>query len=183
MTVKISPSPRLQFTDTSGNPLVGAKLFTYAAGSATKQTTYTDSAGLTANTNPIILDSSGRTPYGLWLTDSVAYKYVLAPATDTDPPTSPIITEDDILGSGNTSSSVSQWLASNATPTYVSAYVFTLTGDKTTDFHAGRRLKLSTTAGTIYATIAESAYTSLTTVTVTTDSGVLDSGLTSWNLA
>lgn len=72
------------------------KLFTYAAGTTNKLSTYTDSTGNTANANPIVLDSAGRTPNGLWLTDGSSYKFVLAPANDTDPPTSPIWTEDNI---------------------------------------------------------------------------------------
>lgn len=96
MAVRLAPSARQQFLDTAGNPYVGAKLFTYLAGTSTKQATYTTSAGDVANANPIILDASGRTPSGLWLTEGADYKFVLAPAFDTDPPASPIYTEDDI---------------------------------------------------------------------------------------
>lgn len=98
MTVKLSPPPRQQYLDTLGNPYVGAKLFTYAAGTTTKQATYADSTGLSANPNPIILDAAGRTPNGLWLTSGASYKFVLTPSTDTDPPTSPIFTEDGVVG-------------------------------------------------------------------------------------
>ncbi|MFA6204459.1 MAG: hypothetical protein WC710_14875, partial [Gallionella sp.] len=84
--VKLAPIARKQYTDNNGDPVVGGKLFTYAAGSTTKQATYTDSTGTTANTNPIILDASGRTPYGVWYESGLIYKEVLAIATDTDPP-------------------------------------------------------------------------------------------------
>lgn len=184
MAVKIAPDARRQFLNASGVPYSGAKLFYYAAGSSTKQTTYTTSAGNVANSNPIILDSAGRTPYGVWFTEGLTYKEVLAPANDTDPPTSPIFTEDGISGVNDTNTVVSQWVSSGLTPTYVNATSFTVPGDNTSNFHVGRRLKFSVTAGTVYGRITASAYTSLTTVTVALDSGSLDSGLSSvdWSL-
>lgn len=181
MPVKLAPPPRQQYENANGIPYVGGKLFTYAAGSTTKQTTYTDSAGGTANTNPIILDSAGRTPFGMWLTEGLKYKFVLAPSTDTDPPTSPIFTEDGIAGVNDTATTTSQWIASGATPTYISATQFTLVGDKTADFHVGRRVKFTVTAGTVYGRISVTAYTTLTTVTIV--GGALDSGLSAVELS
>lgn len=70
-----------------------------------------------------------------------------------------------------------EWLNYGITPTYVSASQFTVTGNQTAVYSVGRRVKASVTAGTIYGSITASAYTSLTTVTVTWDSGSLDSGL------
>jgi hypothetical protein len=66
-----------QFLDNSGNVLSGGLLYTYAAGTTTPLTTYTSLTGLTANSNPIILDSAGRVPLQIWLTDGSAYKFVL----------------------------------------------------------------------------------------------------------
>lgn len=43
----------------TANPLVGGKLYTYAAGTSTPKPTYQDAAGTTPNTNPITLDSTG----------------------------------------------------------------------------------------------------------------------------
>lgn len=183
MAVKIAPTARRQFEDANGVPYAGGKLFYYAAGSSTKQATYTDSVGGTANTNPIILDSAGRTPYGVWFTAGLNYKEVLALSTDTDPPGSPIYTEDNISGTNDTTTTVSQWTASAATPTYISATTFSLAGDKTADFHVGRRLKFTVTAGTVYGLITVTAYTTLTTVTVVLDSGSLDSGLSAVELS
>lgn len=88
--------PRLQFTDSSGNFLNGGKLYVYAAGTITKATTYQDAGLVTPNTDPIILDSVGRTPFGLFLPPGNFYKFTLAPSTDTDPPTNPIWTVDNI---------------------------------------------------------------------------------------
>lgn len=70
-----------------------------------------------------------------------------------------------------------EWLNYGLTPTYVNATTFTVTGNQTPVFSVGRRIKASVTAGSLYGTIATSAFTSLTTVTVTWDSGNLDSGL------
>ena len=79
MTTLISPQPKLQFFDANGNPLVGGKLYTYAAGTTTPLTSYTSSTGGTANTNPVILDSRGEA--SVWLGDSL-YKLRLTSATD-----------------------------------------------------------------------------------------------------
>lgn len=79
--------------DASGAAIEGALLFIYEAGTTTKLTVYTDSALTTPATNPLVADSEGRfaTIYG----NADDYKFVLAPADDTDPPTSPIKTVDD----------------------------------------------------------------------------------------
>lgn len=99
-TEAISPTPKLKFFDSNGVPLIGGKLFTYEAGTAsTKQTTYTDSTGGTANTNPIILDARGECD--CWLDPSLLYKFTLSPSSDTDPPTNPIWTVDNIASAAS----------------------------------------------------------------------------------
>ena len=102
MPVSLAPSPRQQYTDANGNPIVGGQLFTYLSNTSTKAATYTDGSGTSANTNPIILDDAGRIPNGLFLINGVSYSFVLAIATDTDPPTSPVFTENDIAGINDT---------------------------------------------------------------------------------
>jgi len=77
----------------------------------------------------------------------------------------------------DTASSIDQWLSSGLVPTYISATQFTVAGDQTGIFHAGRRIKTTNSGGTIYSTITASVYTSLTTITVVNDSGTLDAGL------
>ncbi len=47
----LSPTPKLQFFGTDGLPLVGGKLYTYAAGTTTPIATYTDNTGTNQNTN------------------------------------------------------------------------------------------------------------------------------------
>jgi hypothetical protein len=96
MTVTLSPPMMLQFQNpnNSGAPAAGFKLFTYLAGSSTKQATWTDSTQATQNSNPVVLDSNGA--WTIWGDPTLAYKFVLAPASDTDPPTSPVRTVDNL---------------------------------------------------------------------------------------
>lgn len=77
-----------------------------------------------------------------------------------------------------------QWADSGVTPTYVSTVSFTLLGNQTVDFHVGRRLKFTVTAGAVYGVINASAFTTLTTVTMTMVSPqVLDAGLSAVQLS
>tara|TARA_R110000822_G_scaffold31413_1_gene90832 strand:- start:2937 stop:3434 length:498 start_codon:yes stop_codon:yes gene_type:complete len=97
MAVFLSPvgGAAAQFFTNSGVPLTGGKLYTYAAGTTTPQTAYTSSSGVTAHTNPIILDSAGRVPGGeIWLS-AASYKFVLNTSTDVL-----IATYDNISGIG-----------------------------------------------------------------------------------
>jgi hypothetical protein len=112
MSTNLSSVPKLQFFDANGNPLVGGKLFTYAAGTTTPLATYTDSTGVTPNTNPIILDSRGEA--NVWL-DATQYKFELKTSAD-----ALIWTVDNISNALN----LSQLLASSgsaASPPYTFA--------------------------------------------------------------
>ena len=93
-TTSLAPLPIQRFVDSNGNALSGGLVFTYAAGTTTKQATYTDSTGGTPNTNPIVLNSRGEA--GIWFNPLLSYKVVLSPSTDTDPPTNPIWTVDNV---------------------------------------------------------------------------------------
>ena len=73
-TTSLSPTPKLQFFDLNGAPLSGGLLYTYEAGSTTPLATYTDSTGVSANTNPIVLDSRGEA--NVWLEGAI-YKFAL----------------------------------------------------------------------------------------------------------
>ena len=79
MSVSLSPyaGAGAQFFDNNGNPLAGGLIYTYAGGTTTPVSTYTSSTGGTANANPIVLDSAGRTPSQIWLTEGSSYKFVL----------------------------------------------------------------------------------------------------------
>jgi hypothetical protein len=83
MAVNLSPIGNgFQFFNNDGLPLNAGKIFTYQAGSTTPLTTYTDSSGLIANTNPIILGTDGRPPSTIWLTEGFFYKFVLKTSAD-----------------------------------------------------------------------------------------------------
>lgn len=126
----ISPSPVLHFIAPGGKPLAGGKLFTYGAGTTTKLATFKNSSGTVQHTNPIILNSSGEPTCtgsdscGIWLSTSV-YKFVLAPANDTDPPSNPYWSVDNITGvatsggGGTGSGTVNQ-----GGPNAVAGYIF-----------------------------------------------------------
>ena len=79
MTAVLSPSPKTQFFTAAGVPLVGGKLYTYASGTTTPLATYTDSTGVTANANPVILDSRGEA--NVWFGPS-RYTLVLKDSLD-----------------------------------------------------------------------------------------------------
>ena len=84
MTVSISLFAGIgaQFFTDDGVPLAGGLIYSYAAGTTTPKTTYTDSTGNTAHPNPIILNSAGRVPSGeIWLTLG-SYKFILATSTN-----------------------------------------------------------------------------------------------------
>lgn len=76
----LSPNPKQQFFDANGSPLSGGKIYTYEAGTSTPVATYQDASGVTANTNPIILDSRGMC--NIWLLTTKNYKYVVKDADD-----------------------------------------------------------------------------------------------------
>lgn len=96
-----------QFFDNSGNLLSGGKIYTYAAGTTTPLTTYTDRTGATPNSNPIILDSAGRTPQQIWSTEGVLYKYVVTTAADV------VLRTWDNIGGTVVASNLAADLASN----------------------------------------------------------------------
>lgn len=177
------PEPKRAFLDSNGDPASGYQLFIYIAGSSTKATTYTESDGNTANSNPVVLNSRGEPPSGIYV-ESGTYKMVLATDTDTDPPSSAIWTRDNVSPINDTSTTVDQFTSSGLTPTFVGSTSFTLVGDQRSTFHIGRRLKTSNSGGTGYHTITNSTFSSPnTTVTVANDSTALDSGLSSVSLS
>jgi hypothetical protein len=98
MAVFLSPvgGVAAQFFTNTGAVLTGGKLFTYLAGTTTPATTYTTSAGTTARTNPIVLDSAGRVPGSgeIWLSP-ITYKFILKDSNDVL-----IATYDNISGIG-----------------------------------------------------------------------------------
>lgn len=133
--VNLSPIGNgFQFFNNDGLPLNAGKIYTYQAGSTTPLTTYTDSSGLIANTNPIILGTDGRPPSTIWLTEGFFYKFVLKTSADvtiqtydnlygivgaTPPPATPIPSGGIFLWSGSIGSIPAGYVlcnGSNGTP-------------------------------------------------------------------
>jgi hypothetical protein len=76
----LTPTPKQQFFDANGDPLVAGKVYTYAGGTTTPIATFTNQAGSSTNTNPIILDARGMA--NIWLQPTVAYKFLVTDAND-----------------------------------------------------------------------------------------------------
>jgi hypothetical protein len=80
----LAPMPRFREVSNVGAPLAGGKLYTAQPGTvagpaqAFPKATYSDDSGTVANTNPIIMDASGRA--GVWL--SGAYSMALYDSND-----------------------------------------------------------------------------------------------------
>jgi len=66
--------PKFQAIDSTGAPLSGGLLHTYAVGTTTDKATYSDRALTTANANPVVLDTRGEATVYL---DSGGYKFLL----------------------------------------------------------------------------------------------------------
>lgn len=113
----LSPNPKQQFFGANGEPLVGGKIYTYEAGTTTPVATFVDAAGVTQNTNPIILDSRGMC--SIWLLSTVSYKYVVTDADDVLQ-----FTTDNIGVTLTTASFASPPIIGNAAPN--SAYFTTI---------------------------------------------------------
>lgn len=78
---ELLPVLRQRFLDDNGAPLAGGFLYSYIAGTSTPQGTYQDVAGITPNSNPIVLDSDGYCSVYVDLLNS-AYKFVLEDANN-----------------------------------------------------------------------------------------------------
>ncbi len=122
MTVFLSPlaGAGAQFFDGAGAPLAGGRIFTYTAGTTTPEATYTSISGATAHPNPIVLNSEGRVPAEIWLTESVSYKFILQNAAGVQ-----IGTYDDISGVNDLTVSGISWANVTGTPTTLAGYGIT----------------------------------------------------------
>jgi hypothetical protein len=109
-----------QFFTDDGEVLSGGKIFTYAAGTTTPATTYTSVTGATTNPNPIILDSGGRLPEDMWLSEGVLYRFVLKDANDIQ-----LGEYDDIGGINDVSTQTIGWSTITGTPTTLAGYGIT----------------------------------------------------------
>lgn len=177
MAVKISPVLNGQQFNDAGVLLVGGKIETYLAGSSTPAITYTNALGNVAQTNPILLNTRGEVASPIYLTTGINYKFILKDALN-----NVLRTLDNIEGVNDSSAGFDQWVNSLVAPVFINTNQFSVAGDQTNTFQVNRRVKLLVTSGIVHGYISAVAFTTLTTVTVILDSGVLDSGLTSVQL-
>lgn len=92
MAARLIPAYQTFHTSNGVSPLSGGKIHFYVSESVdTDKDTFSDDTLLTANTNPLILDSAGRVQVDVW--GDGLYKMVVADSTDT-----PIDTFDPIAG-------------------------------------------------------------------------------------
>ena len=179
MAVNLSPVGNgFQFFSNDGLPLAGGKIQTYQAGSTTPLATYTDSSGLIANTNPIILGTDGRPPSTIWLEDGFFYKFVLSTASDVviqtydnlygiigtapSPPT-PLPAGTIVLWSGSIGSIPAGWVlcnGNNGTPDLRNRFVV----------GAGSTYSVDATGGSADAIVVSHNHTA-TSTSVVTDPG------------
>ena len=173
----IAPYPRFRAAyPGTGNPLAGGQLWTLqpgTSGTGFLKSTYTDSSGTVANTNPVILDANGEAD--VWLSGYT--KLVLTDASGVR-----VWTVDNVSSMPNTApTGVTEWITqSGLVFTYLSATQFSTPGDQTALFPAEQRVQATVAAGTIYGTVTGSSTGGspvVTTVTVDWDLGQLDSGL------
>jgi hypothetical protein len=178
------PINTTQFVPGSNTPASGALLFVYSVGTTSKTNSYTDPTASTARTNPIVLDSGGNLPDSreVWIASSA--KFVLAPSNDTDPPSSPYWSIDQIPGINNiTAGQVQSLSAQNewvqgSTATFVGVTLFSLVGDQTALYTLGRRVKATVTGGDRFGIVTSSVLSANSTaVGVTLDSSTLNAGL------
>jgi len=146
----LSPTPKLQFFGSDGLPLVGGKLYTYAAGTTTPLASYTDHTGVTANTNPVILDSNGEAD--VWLPDTTSYKYVLKTSADVTlytvdyisvPVTTNSFASPPVIGSGTPNSATFTTLNVTGNAIFESTAEFTENVSIGADLEVTGRLTLS----------------------------------------
>lgn len=105
-----------QFFDNNGNPLSGGKIYTYEAGTTTPLATYTSSTGVTAHTNPIVLDSAGRVPGGEIWNQLRLYKFVLKTSSEVL-----IATYDNVGSSFNATAIIANFTGNGITTAFTLA--------------------------------------------------------------
>lgn len=135
----LTPSPKQQIFGSDGLPLVGGKIYTYAAGTSTPIATYVDSAAVTTNTNPIILDSYGQA--NIWLINTTGYKFIVKDADDVL-----LYTVDNIAIPLDINSFASPPAIGNVTPNTGAFTTLSATGTVTFTGTGAAKLNVGTTA-------------------------------------
>lgn len=175
--MNLSPVFNLPFIIGDEGPLVGARIFTYEAGSSSILLgTTSDQAGLVPNANPVILNSSGQSPVAFWLTPGEAYHFVLTLPDGT----TVLSTFDDVTGiqgAGGPGGSAAIWVSAGS-GTYVAPTQFIVTGNLTAEFAVGNRVRATLLSGFTYGTVTAVAFsTPNTQVTIINDGVALNASM------
>ena len=93
MAAPLFTLPIVTVLDTAGDPVSGAKLQFYEAGTTTPLDTYSDEDLLTANTNPVVANAAGRAG-PIYVTPGVAYRVIVKTSADVT-----IYDQDEVTGS------------------------------------------------------------------------------------
>lgn len=88
----LMPSPVFEPDTNVGGICAGCKLYTYAAGTTTPLSVWTDVALSVAHANPVVLDASGRAA-AIYLNPTLSYKLTLKTSADVE-----LWTRDNIIG-------------------------------------------------------------------------------------
>ena len=161
----INPFPR--FTDDSGNILSSGKLVFKDTGTDDLKQTYSNKALTVANPLAGVTLSGGGSAPDIFYTGEAKVEVLNSDDELID-------SADPVTGFG---SGEAEWV-NTQTATFSSATQFTVSGDQTAEYHAGRRVKL-TDASTLYGDISASTFLgAVTQVTVTLDSGSITASLT-----
>ena len=120
MTASLPSFFALQFFDDAGDPVAGGSLYTYANGTTTPQTTWSDEAATVPNANPIILDAAGRCKAFLGTSE---YTFTLKTSGG-----ALVKTWDNVAGVANSSAIAGKLDASTAATTYALKNNTVLTG-------------------------------------------------------
>lgn len=94
-TAPLMPLVRYRAIDSNGNPMNGAKLYFYIAGTTTPKDTYSDSARSIANANPVVADAGGL--FGAIYLSAAAYKVALKTSADVELWNQDNVVADDFL--------------------------------------------------------------------------------------
>jgi hypothetical protein len=147
-------NPEQTFRDSTGAVRAFGTITVYENNTTTKAAIYSDADLTVTQSNPYTLDAYGRVVGDL----TYAGVKTIAIANEDG---SDVVTYDDVASTNDTAG---EWAVPVAA-TYVSAAVFTVVGDQTTDFHVGRKVKL-TGGSDRYGYVLTSVFTTLTTVTL-----------------
>lgn len=175
MSFLLSPIGNESQINANGAPLSGGMIETYIAGTSSPTFTYTDNTGNFPQENPIILNTLGLPPSPIWLSSQLLYKFIIKDSNG-------VVQRGDLDNIAGIAPAlppgVSQWVVFGGSPTFLTGTSFSLTGDQTNTFQPSRRVQTVNTGGTVYSTILTSVFSAgVTTITLSNDSGALDSGL------